>query len=70
MPVECPKCHSENSDSSRFCGNCAAPLGPSGASLTRTIETPVQVMRPGTVIAGKYKVVEEIGTADNYNFNH
>jgi serine/threonine protein kinase len=61
MPVECPKCHSENNDSSRFCGNCAAPLGPSGASLTRTIETPVQVMRPGTVIAGKYKVVEEIG---------
>jgi eukaryotic-like serine/threonine-protein kinase len=64
MPVECPKCHSENNDSSRFCSNCAAPLGPAGMevpSLTKTLETPVQVMRPGTVIAGKYKILEEIG---------
>jgi hypothetical protein len=25
MPVECPKCHSENNDSSRFCSNSADP---------------------------------------------
>jgi serine/threonine protein kinase len=64
MPVECPKCHSENNDGSRFCGNCAAPLGPAGAAgptLTKTLETPVQVIRPGTVIAGKYRIAEELG---------
>jgi TolB-like protein len=64
MIVECPRCHSENSDSSRYCSNCAAPLGqagPESPSLTKTLETPVQVMRPGTVIAGKYKILEEIG---------
>jgi len=61
MPVECPKCHSENNDGSRFCSNCAAPLGPAGATLTRTLEAPVQVVKPGTIIAGKYKIVEEIG---------
>ena len=68
--AECPKCHAENRDDSKFCGNCAAPLGqpgagpgggPEGAILTRTLETPVQVMRAGMVIAGKYKVVEELG---------
>jgi serine/threonine protein kinase, bacterial len=67
MPVECPKCHAENNDASRFCGSCAAPLGlgagagPEAASLTKTLETPVRVLRPGTLIAGKYKVVEELG---------
>jgi len=61
MPVECPKCHSENNDSSRFCSNCAASLGPAGATLTRTLEAPVQVMKPGSLIAGKYRIIEELG---------
>jgi TolB-like protein/predicted Ser/Thr protein kinase len=70
MMVECPRCDAENNDASRFCGNCAASLGqpgacpgggPEGAILTRTLETPVQVMRAGMVIAGKYRVVEELG---------
>jgi len=42
--VECPKCHAENNDTSRFCSNCASPLGaaagPEGASLTKTLEPP------------------------------
>jgi TolB-like protein/Tfp pilus assembly protein PilF/predicted Ser/Thr protein kinase len=61
---KCPNCQTNNPDTSRFCSNCAAPLGPTGAagaSLTRTLETPVQVLRPGAVVAGKYRVVEEIG---------
>jgi serine/threonine protein kinase/Tfp pilus assembly protein PilF len=64
LAIECPNCHSENKDNSRFCSNCAAPLGqpgPDAASLTRTLEAPVQVMKPGTIIAGKYRIVEEIG---------
>jgi serine/threonine protein kinase/tetratricopeptide (TPR) repeat protein len=64
MMMECPRCHAENNDNSRFCSNCAAPLGqtgPEAASLTKTLETPVQVMKPGTVVAGKYKIIEEIG---------
>ena len=59
--MKCPRCDSENNDTSRFCSNCAAPLGPAGATLTRTLETPVQVVRAGTMVAGKYKVVEELG---------
>ncbi len=62
--VECPKCHSENNDTSRFCSSCAAPLGQAGlptVSLTRTLETPVHVVKPGNLIAGKYRIIEEIG---------
>jgi dienelactone hydrolase len=62
--MECPKCHSENNDSSRFCSNCATPLdqsGPGGVSLTKTLETPVHVLKAGSLIAGKYRIIEEIG---------
>ncbi len=62
--MKCPQCDSENNDSSRFCSNCASPLrptGPEAPSLTKTLETPVLVMRPGTVIAGKYRILEEVG---------
>ena len=63
MAVKCPKCQFDNTDSARFCSNCAEPLNVAGAktaSLTKTLETPVQVMKPGTVIASKYRIVEEI----------
>jgi len=65
--VKCPRCRAENTDDSKFCSNCAAPLstgagaGPEGASLTKTLETPVRVLRPGTLVAGKYRIVEEVG---------
>jgi len=35
--------------------------GPEAASLTKTLETPVRVLRPGALIAGKYRIVEEVG---------
>jgi serine/threonine protein kinase len=63
----CPRCHAENRDDSKFCGNCGAPLGqeagagPECASLTKTLETPVRILRPGAVVAGKYRIVEEVG---------
>jgi len=63
--MECPNCHAENNDASRFCGNCAAPLGagadPESASITKTLETHLRVLKPGTLIAGKYRIIEEIG---------
>ncbi|MBM3284820.1 MAG: zinc-ribbon domain-containing protein [Candidatus Aminicenantes bacterium] len=64
MPMKCPRCHAENRDDSKFCGNCAAPLhptGPDAASLTKTLETPLHVLKAGTLIAGKYRIFEEIG---------
>ena len=62
--MKCPRCQAENNDTSRFCGRCGVPLhaaGPEGPSLTKTIATPIQVLKTGSVIAGKYRVIEELG---------
>ena len=64
MPVVCPKCHSENNDTSRFCSHCATPLNPAEAApsfATRTLVTPLSIISKDSLIAGKYRVVEEIG---------
>ncbi len=62
--MQCPNCHAENKENSRYCSSCAAllnPEGAEGASLTKTLETPLRVLKPGSLIAGKYKIIEEIG---------
>jgi TolB-like protein/predicted Ser/Thr protein kinase len=60
----CPKCLSENADTSKFCNNCGLSLGPEeqpGFSATKTLETPAQAIPKGSLIAGKYRIIEEIG---------
>jgi tetratricopeptide (TPR) repeat protein/predicted Ser/Thr protein kinase len=62
--MKCPKCHSENPDTSRFCGGCAAPLGggeQSPSLLTKMLQTPVLGVAKGTIVAGKYKIVDLLG---------
>jgi serine/threonine protein kinase len=36
-------------------------LGPEAPTLTKTLETPVQVLKSGSLITGKYRVIEELG---------
>jgi len=62
--MRCPNCHIDNPDSSRFCGGCAAPLTREGAPsvpLTKTLGTPAHGLAKGTIVAGKYRIAEEIG---------
>jgi eukaryotic-like serine/threonine-protein kinase len=62
--MECPNCHAENAADSRYCSHCATPLNPgetSPASFTKTLTTPLPIVSEGALIAGKYRVVEEIG---------
>jgi len=62
--MECPVCHADNKDDSRFCNNCAAPLEQTGAeklSLTKTLATPLPVIPSESLIAGKFRILEEIG---------
>jgi serine/threonine protein kinase/Tol biopolymer transport system component len=64
VAIKCPKCHSDNTDTARFCSNCATSLGAPrdhGPSLTKTLESPAYVVAPGTVIAGHYEVLEKLG---------
>ncbi len=62
--MKCPKCHTDNPDTSRFCSNCATSLTSAKAappSLTETLESPVHAVTPGTVFAGRYEILERIG---------
>jgi serine/threonine-protein kinase len=64
VAIKCPTCHYENPDTSQFCGTCATRLtqaGPLPDSLTKTLETPVQALKKGTLIVGKYRIFEELG---------
>jgi serine/threonine protein kinase/Tfp pilus assembly protein PilF len=64
MAVKCPQCHSENPDSASYCENCAQPLAPAPATAaydTQTLRPQDKDFTPGLLIAGKYKLLEELG---------
>ncbi|MCK4647101.1 MAG: protein kinase, partial [Candidatus Aminicenantes bacterium] len=65
MTIKCPKCHSANTDTARFCSNCATSL-PSleeiPVSHTKTLETPREEFTRGTTFANRYEFMEELGT--------
>jgi serine/threonine-protein kinase len=62
--MKCPKCQTENTDTARFCSNCASPLTAAEdaqPSITKTLETPVEALTRGTLFADRYEVIEELG---------
>ncbi len=64
MAVECPKCHTQNLENSRFCSKCAIPL-PSpeeiSAFSTKTLEKTIVKLARGTVFADRFEIIEELG---------
>jgi serine/threonine protein kinase/Flp pilus assembly protein TadD len=64
MGIKCPKCQSDNPDTQKFCGECATPL-PSAdnaqVSFTKTLETPVRRLEIGSIFAGRYEILDELG---------
>ncbi len=64
MAAKCPSCNVDNSPDSKFCKECGTPLSSThgqSPGLTRTIIAPSQGLAPGTVIAGRYEIVRELG---------
>ena len=64
MATHCPKCKAENPDTKSFCGDCGTRLDLSKDILaqTQTIVTPPQELSRGTTIAGRYEIIERLGT--------
>jgi tetratricopeptide (TPR) repeat protein/tRNA A-37 threonylcarbamoyl transferase component Bud32 len=59
---ECPKCRTKNPPESKFCIECATPLpGIKEAVPTKTLETPVEELTTGSIFAGRYQIIEELG---------
>jgi serine/threonine-protein kinase len=62
MGIKCPKCQTDNLDTQKFYGECATPL-PSSKEIpvTETLETPKEELTRGTIFAGRYEIIEELG---------
>ena len=64
VSIKCPRCHSDNPETSRFCGDCGGELLASKTTpITRTIAplTPLKGLTKGKIFARKYKIIEELG---------
>jgi tetratricopeptide (TPR) repeat protein len=67
VAIKCPNCQSENTPDSHFCKNCAAPLATDDEitvppiSLTATLQPPTKGSVQGTLFAGRYLIVKEVG---------
>jgi serine/threonine protein kinase len=62
MTIPCPKCHFENPDDTIYCGKCATPLkSAEEISITKTLVTPPERLQKGSTVAGRYKIIEELG---------
>ncbi|TRZ88677.1 hypothetical protein D4R89_07710 [bacterium] len=62
--MKCPSCHSENPETSRYCGNCSVSLSPGPKdriSVIKTIEAPLHSLPKGSLFANKYRISGEIG---------
>lgn len=74
--MKCPSCQADNPDNTKFCGECglefttrAEKPGPArplkkqkpAVSFTETLETSTENLTRGTLFAGRYEVIEELG---------
>jgi serine/threonine protein kinase len=65
VATKCPKCNTDNPETLKFCGECGTQLIPSEGprvSKTLTLETQADELARGTVFAGRYEILEELGT--------
>ena len=62
MTIKCSRCQHENPDGTIYCGKCASQLlSPKDIDVTETIETPKDELTRGTIFAGRYEIIEELG---------
>jgi predicted ATPase len=62
--MKCSKCLFENPADSHFCGSCGFDLSSSEKtpfSATKTFQVSLREQAPGTLYAGRYEVIEELG---------
>jgi len=62
--TRCSTCQCDNPDATNFCGKCGASLTADARiadSPTKTRATPLPVLAKDHLIAGKYRIIQEIG---------
>ena len=62
--MKCPKCQTENPETSLFCASCGAKLDAArelSLFQTETLQTSLKELTTGSMFAGRYQVIEELG---------
>jgi serine/threonine-protein kinase len=68
--MKCPSCDTDNPPDSKFCKECATPLPasqitpsskPTPPLVTETLETAPEELASGSLFAGRYQIIEELG---------
>jgi len=59
--IKCPKCQFENQDDTIYCGKCATPISSSEDAFLSQTKTVLTLTSIGSTIAGKYKILDELG---------
>ena len=65
MATKCSKCNAENPETLKFCGECGTRLIPSESPQpypTETLESSSVELCRGAVFAGRYEVLDELGS--------
>lgn len=60
----CPQCKFDNPQDLIYCGKCGVKLDPSAdssVSSTRTLQVPAQQLERGSLFAGRFEIIEQIG---------
>jgi hypothetical protein len=60
MTIKYPECETDNTDTAKFCSECALPLQPSkdiSVSYNKTLETPKEELTTDSTFAGRYQII-------------
>ena len=65
MGMKCPECQFDNPSDSKFCKECGTQVIPSSEEIsvpyTKTLQLPMKELEIGSVFAGRYQTLEELG---------
>ena len=64
MAIKCPKCQTENAETSLFCSDCGTKLESAkefSLFQTETLQTSLKELSTGSTFAGRYQIIEELG---------
>ena len=60
--MKCPKCKSDNPETATFCADCGTNLSlAKDVDVTEIIERPKEELTTGSLFAGRYQIIEELG---------
>ncbi len=62
MAIECPKCLSENPETSHYCFECGTSLRPQEEIPTKVLKTPYGELSYRVILGNRFEIIERLGS--------